>query len=132
MSKITIAGDSIVITSAKTLEEIKTLEKYKPEALVLREKDSEGRMQEVFRVASSTCGIINANGACFNSATHDDKKFATITLPIPAGTPDAKEYAAETIGLAITKLDRVEEQFADAVANIKAEKDAVLAKISIA
>ena len=42
MAKITIAGDSIVITSSKTLAAIKDLEKYRPKALRLYERDEDG------------------------------------------------------------------------------------------
>lgn len=65
MAKITIAGDSIVITSSKTLEAIKDLEKYRPKALRLYERDEDGSKTEVFRVASGSTGVINGNGAVF-------------------------------------------------------------------
>ena len=36
MAKITIAGDAVVVTSALKLEDIKTIEKYRRNALVLK------------------------------------------------------------------------------------------------
>jgi len=45
MAKITIAGSSIVITSSKTLDAIKTLEKYRPSALVLTEINDDGKKE---------------------------------------------------------------------------------------
>ena len=36
MAKITIAGDAAVVTSAMKLEDIKTIEKYRPKELVLK------------------------------------------------------------------------------------------------
>jgi len=131
MAKITIAGDSIVVTSSKTLEQIKDLEKYRPKALRLYDRDEDGNKTEVFRVASGTTGIINANGAVFASATHDDQKLASITMAIPAGTADAKAYAAEKIGKAITMLGKVEAQFEEAVNAVAAEKAAVLECITV-
>lgn len=132
MAKITIAGDAIVITSAKTLAQIKDLEKYRPKALRLYEVDDDGNKSEVFRVASGNTGIINGNGAVFASTTHDTHQLATITMSIPAGTDNAVEYAAEKIGRAITMLNQVEAQFEDAVNAIAAEKAAVIECITIA
>ena len=132
MAKITIAGDSIVITSSKTLDAIKDLEKYRPKALRLYECDEDGNKSEVFRVASGTTGIINGNGAVFASVTHDDQKLASITMPIPAGTVNAVDYAAEKIGKAITLLSKVEAQFDEALAEVAAEKAAVRECITVA
>lgn len=132
MAKITIAGDSIVITSSKTLEVIKDLEKYRPKALRLYECDEDGNKSEVFRVASGSTGVINGNGAVFASVTHDDQKLASITMPIPAGTANAVDYAAEKIGKAITMLNQVEAQFEDAVNAVAAEKAAVRECITVA
>lgn len=36
MAKIVIAGDAVVVTSAMKLEDIKTIEKYRPKELVLK------------------------------------------------------------------------------------------------
>ena len=132
MAKITIAGDSIVITSGKTLEAIKDLEKYNPKALRLYEKDEDGNKQEVFRVASGTSGIINGNGAVFASVTHDDQKLASITMAIPAGVEDAKAYVADKVGKAIIMLNKVEAQFDDAIKAVNEEKAEVLKNITVA
>lgn len=132
MAKITIAGDSIVITSSKTLDEIKDLEKYRPKALRLYERDEDGNNTEVFRVASGSFGVINGNGAVFASATHDDQKLASITMPIPVGVDNAVDYAAEKIGVAITMLNKVEAQFEDAVNAVAAEKAEVRECITVA
>lgn len=132
MAKIVIAGDSIVVTSSKTLEAIKTLEKAHPKALCLYEQNEDGKNEEIFRVASTTGqGSINCYGASFGSVTHDDAKLATITMQIPAGTQDAVAYAADRIGCAITLLEKVEAQFDAAIEEVAAEKAAVLAKITV-
>ena len=132
MAKITIAGDSIVITSSKTLEAIKDLEKYRPNALRLYERDEDGNKTEVFRVASGSTGVINGNGAVFASTTHDEYKLASITMSIPAGTDNAVDYAAEKVGKAITMLNQVEAQFEDALKAVADEKAAVRDCITVA
>ena len=133
MAKITIVGDALVVTSAKTLEAIKTLEKYRPKALRLYETDEDGKKQEAFVVGSTKGnGSINQYGASFNGVTHDDQKLATITMQIPAGTTDAVEYAAEKIGVAIIMLNKVEAQIDEALAEVAAEKATVRENIVLA
>lgn len=133
MAKITIAGDSVVITSSATLEQIKMLEKYNPKALRLVEKNDDGEKEETFRVCSTSGrGSINAYGASFGSTTHDAEKLATITMEIPAGTADAVNYVAEKFGAAIIALNKVEGQFAPAAAAVADEKAKVLAAITVA
>lgn len=133
MAKITIAGDAIVVTSAKKLEDIKAVEKYRPKALCIYDTDEEGHKVEAFRVGiAKEKGSINKYGASFGSATHDGAALATITIDIPKGTTDAKAYAAELIGTAINNLEKVEAQIAPALEEVAAEKAAVLAKITMA
>lgn len=133
MAKITIVGDALVVTSAKTLEDIKTLEKYRPKALSLYDTNEDGKREEVYRVATTEgSGSINQYGASFGSATHDDAKLATITMTVPAGTTNAKEYAADKIGTAIIMLNKVEAQFDAALNEVKAEKERVLENITVA
>lgn len=133
MAKIVIAGDAIVITSTQKLEDIKTLEKYRPNALTLYETDENGKKTEVFKVGSTTGeGAISQYGASFGSTTHDTAKLATITMSLPRGVEDAKKYVADMVGVAIINLNKVEEQFEAALAEVTAEKAAVLENISIA
>ena len=133
MAKITIVGDALVVTSTKSLEDIKTLEKYRPKSLRLYEKNDEGEREEVFRVGSTSgFGSINQYGASFSGVTHDDDKLATITMSIPTGTANAKDYAVELIGVGTIRLNKVEEQIAAALAEVKAERAAVAENITIA
>lgn len=131
MAKITIAGDSIVVTAGVTLATLKSLEKYRPKALYLYDYDDDGNRTEAFRVATGTNGIINGNGAVFASETHDDAKLATITMAIPAGTADAVEYAADKLGRALTMLNEVEAGIAEAVAEVEEEKRKVRELIQV-
>ena len=133
MSKITITGDAMVVTFGRTLEDIKTLEKYNPKALRLFETDEDGKRFEAFTVCSTDGpGSINQYGASFGSVTHDDAKLATITLTIPRGTADAVEYAADLLGKAIVNLNKVEAGLDEAMAQVAADKAAVLENIALA
>jgi len=133
VAKITIAGDAMVITSSKTLEEIKTLERYAPKALSLYDVDDNNKPMEVFKVGSTDGeGSINQYGASFGSATHDANGFATITMCVPKDVEDVVAYAADKVGAAVMKLNKVEEQFALALATVDAEREAILQNITVA
>lgn len=124
-----IAGAALVITSTATPDEITSLAKYRPEALVLTEGEGSEK-REVFRVGCGTgVGSISAFGASFSKVTNNDGK-ATITVRIPDGVEDRKAWAEENVGLAILKLAKVEEQFTDALASVEEEKALVAAAIT--
>lgn len=132
MAKITVVGDAIVITSAKSLEDIQKLEKYRPKALKLFEADENGKKEEAFRVCTvKEGGSISRHGAAFGSATRDEQGLATITMTIPQGVEDAQEYALEKIGTAIISLNKVEAQFDAALADIESDVAAVKAAITV-
>lgn len=134
MAKITIAGDAVVITSTKKLEDIKTLEKYRPKALTLFGTNEDGKREAVFAVGTTNgAGSITEYGASFGSAAHDGSGLATITLPVPAGAgADMKQAVADQIGVAIINLNKVEAQVDSALASVKADKDAVMETITVA
>lgn len=132
MAKITIAGDAIIITSSKSLETLKILEEYRPKALRLVDTDENGKKEEIFRVeTSASCGSINQYGATFASETHGEDKKATITIPIPAGIEDVTDYAAKLVGKAVILLNKVEAGIDGALAEVKAEREAVLSHITV-
>lgn len=129
MARIIIAGDAMVIESAHTLETIKTLEKYRPKALTLYDEDGKN---EMFKVGTTTGkGNINNYGASFGSVSKNDEKKAIITMEIPAGTTDVKAYAENVVGAAIIYLNLVEDQFADALASVEAERETVRSTITV-
>ena len=131
MAKIIIAGEAVVITSALKLEDIRKVEKYRPDALVL--KGGEDGKEPIFRVGvCNGTGKINKYGAEFGSETHDEEKFATITLVINGLEGDIREAVAESIGTAILNLNKLEETIPAVIAEIDAEKNAILGNITVA
>lgn len=129
MAKIIIAGDAMVVESSATLEQIKTLEKYRPEALCLYDENKNVK----FKVGTTTGnGTINGYGASFGSNSKNADPKASITMMMPAGTVDAQKYAEETIGAAILRLNEVEEQFAGALSEVTGELEAIRANITLA
>lgn len=136
MAKITVLGNALVATSAKSLSALETLFKYRPSALTLKEKDEEtGRMQEVFTVSVTDHGngSLGEFGACFSGATRDEAKLATITMALPSNVPadGVKEWIADHYGAALMMLNKVEAQVDAALAAVAEDKAAVMANISV-
>lgn len=131
MAKITIAGDAIVITSSLKLEDIKTVQKYRPEALLLHDEDNE----PVFCVGiTDGAGNITKYGAEFGRETRDDEKKATMTLIYTSDDEgiDIKEAVVDNIGAAILSLNKIEETVPAVLGEIKAEKERIMENITIA
>lgn len=133
MANIKIIGDAMAVISSHTLEDIRTLEQYSPKTLRLYEANEDGKQEEVFRVGTTTCtGSINQYGASFSSATHDEETLAVITLCIPNDVEDAKEYAADKVGYAVMKLNKVEAQIPAALRQVEMERAEILSNITLA
>lgn len=131
MAKIYLAGDAVVITSALSLESIRTVKKYRPEALNLYG----GKENEVliFSILVDRGSGVGANAIAFNAATRDEAKLATLTtmLPESAKNTDVKEYLADEYGAVITNLNKIEAAIPAVLEEITAEKAAVMSNISI-
>lgn len=133
MAKIVVAGDNLVITSGRKVEEIELLSKYDSKALRLFETNDEtGKKEEVFRICMSAGeGSVSNCGICFAGPTHDENGFATVSMKIPADVDNVKEYVADVVGVAATRLKQVEDQFDAALAKIHADRDTVLNSITV-
>ena len=131
MARITVAGESVVVTSAITLENYRMIAKYRPAKLVLKGGDDGKEPIFAVGVATNPRGSINKMGAEFGSEAHDGTGRATITFDLPQTDGDVKEAVAEKVGAAIIFLNKLEETLPDVVNEIVAEKAAVLENISV-
>ena len=129
MAKINIAGSSIVLKSAVTLEALKKLTKYRPAALDLRD-DKEKLLFKV-GVAAEGKGSISDKAVYFAPVTHAEGGFATITLDIPANVKDAKDYAADLLANVFTQLTAMEKTILEASKSVDEDKAAMLEQISV-
>lgn len=130
MAKVIVAGDAVVVQSKVTLEDIKTVQKYAPDVLVL--KDDDGEPYFKVGIARNGVGKISTYGAEFAGETHDEHKFATITMVCNGGEPEeVKEGIADTIGKALMNLSQVETLIPQALGKIADEKEAIFNKIEI-
>ena len=125
MAKIIIAGQAVVVTSSLSLDDIKELKKYRPDALTLYE--GEGSEKEpVFKVGLACgAGTIGTYGVEFGGESHDEEKLATVTMVIPAAVEDVKEYVSDAIGAAALKLSQLEEALPEVLEEIKKEREKI-------
>lgn len=132
MAKYTIAGNALVITSAMKQTELETIKKYRPSALTLM--GGKDNKEELFcvDVGASGNGGINAYGACFCGATHDDAKKACITVSLEHVTGDVKEYVADKYGEAFDYLSQLEAKLPDVLKEILEQKKKIMDSIAIA
>jgi hypothetical protein len=127
MAKVTIAGNSYVITSDVAMSDLETVRKYRPSALALIDEETK---ETTFKVGIGSSSA-NDHGISFGGVTNDDKKLATATLPIPADVEDAKEFVLDKAGLALANLAKIEAGIATALKDIKAERDKIAANIQV-
>lgn len=127
MAKVSVVGNAAVITSAMKLEDIKLLEKYRPEALMLM--GGEDGKEPVFRVGTGG-GTINEYGVSFDGETRDDNKFATLTIVIETDR-DIKETLADHIGAAVMMLNKVEKTASEAVEAVRNERKEFMDSITV-
>lgn len=133
MAKVIIAGDAVVVNSAIKFEDLKTLKKYRPGALTL--KGGEDGKQPIFTISvrDGGTGGINENGATFGAATRDENKFATFTMCIEASNEtDVKALVVDEIGGYLANLNKLEATLPAVLDEIKAEREAVEAAITVA
>ena len=128
MANIKITGQAIVVTSSMRLEDIKTIKKYRPGALVL--KGGEDGKEPIFALGVGE-GRINSIGASFNQATRDDAKLATLTMTTTYDGDDIQGFVSDTLGAAIINLNKLEETLPAVLEEIEAEKACIAANISV-
>jgi len=127
MADVKIAGNTIIFTSTVTLEQIRRIEKHRPEALEIRNANDE----IIFRVGTGS-NALNNHGASFNAATLDDRGLAYISLQIPSGVTDAKRYFAETFGQPHLHLKAIEQKMPDVLTEVESEINEIMNDVTMA
>ena len=127
MAKVTIAGNSYVITSAVSMADLETVKKYRPSALAITDPETQ---ETLFKVGTGSSSLSDY-GISFGGVSNGDQKMAVATLPIPHDVEDAKEYVLDKAGLALVKLEKVEGEIAEVLTDIKAERDSIAESITV-
>ena len=130
-ASVKVAGDAMVLTSGVTFDDIKKVAKYRPEALIL--KGGKDNKEELFRIGVTTGkGSVNQYGVSFAKESRGEQGFAQLTIMLPDGAKDVKEYVSDTYGRAILMLNKIEETFPAVISEINAEKAHIESTITVA
>lgn len=124
--KLTIIGNSLVVTSTITKEDYDVLSKYNPEALKIRDEEK----NVVFSVATSDKGYVNNHGIGFNGVTRDNNAFLTLTLDVQ-GVANPKAMVADLFSPILKNLESVEATTNNVAAETKAARNAFLDTIEV-
>lgn len=125
--KIKVLGTSFTLVSAIKCADLKKLEKYLPEDLILKDPETK---EELFKVGTKS-GNFTPYGVGFNAK--NEEGFAQLTVPIPADIPAAKrsEFIASSCGETLIRLKQIEAQIALAVTALDLHLTSVAAKIDV-
>ena len=126
MAKIKVIDKAVVVTSGVKLEDIKTIEKYRPAALTLMGGE-EGK-EPIFKLASGA-GSISKFGASFDHATTEG--YAVLTLVTTYEGDKVKEHVADTLGEAMTNLNALEAKIPAVLESVKKEREEIMANITV-
>ena len=126
MAKATAVGNVVVVTSERTLEELKLVKKCRPKALTLYDGDD-----PVFAISTEGKAGINKYGATFTDEARDGSGKACITVPIAYSGDDVKSFIADELGGALIYINELEAKLPEVIQEIKAEREAVLAQIAV-
>lgn len=130
MAKINVMGDAVVVTSAVKFEDLRTVEKYRPEALLV--KGGEDGKDVVFTVSTHGEGCISKYGVTFSGESREGEKLACLTLNVQCDTDDLSDFITDKLGAAIIQLNKLEKTLPAVIEEIKAEAQAVKNCITIA
>ena len=128
MSKITIAGNSFVVTSSISMANLELVKKHRPKALKIIDEETK---EELFAIGIGS-NSLNAVGISFGGVSNDEEKLATVTMPIPSDVEDAQEYVTEKAGAALVNLNRIESGINEVLEEIQEEQKKVIDSITVA
>jgi len=127
MAQVRIAGNSFVIISTVAMADFVAVKKFRPSALAITDPESK---ECTFRVDIGTNSLSN-HGVCFAGTSNCEGRFATATLVIPEDVDNAKEYVVDTAGVALANLNKIEEGIADALAEVRTERETIAQSITV-
>jgi len=127
MAKVTIAGNSYVVTSTVSMADLETVKKYRPSALAITDPETD---ETLFRVGLGS-NSLSEHGISFGGVTNDEAKMATATFSIPSDVEDAKAYVLDKAGLTLVNLKKVEAGIAAVLKDIQKERDSIAESITV-
>ena len=128
MAKVTIAGNSFVITSSVSMANLELVKKHRPKTLKIVDEETK---EEMFAIGIGS-NSLSSVGISFGGVTNDDDKLATVTMPIPSDVEDAKVYVQDKAGVAIVNLNRIETGINKVLKEIQDEQKKLTDSITVA
>lgn len=111
-TKIIIAGTTVTFVSPHTLDQLRKVENYSPEALVLRDENNNPQ----FVLSAGQVGAIETAYATYADSTPDDNALACISMGLPCcGGKKATEVVADIYGPMVVKMNQIEGQIEKAL-----------------
>lgn len=112
MAKIKAVDQAVVITSTLTNEEVAKATQYFPEALVLKEKNEDGKMKPIFAIDLGFEPVATKHGIVFVKGEKTEK--ASVTLQIPKLSKSKRvEFVKDNYGTCLMNLNKLEAQYAE-------------------
>ena len=128
---VQIAASVVTVKSAFTPEELKMVKKFRPDALTIFDTEGGHKIPKfTIGVSSVGNGSVGTAGLSYGARAAADGK-AMMVMEIPEGVDKVKEWAADTIGVAILKVRQIEGALASVIAEIKGEQAQVAAAITV-
>ena len=128
MAKIIITGDSVSVISSLTLEEIKTIAKYRPQALNLYETNGEEKSL-VFAI-STGAPRMSSYGVSFSAETTEGNAVMT-EIFAGVSVDKIKDAVAEKYGVGILNLRKLELQIPEILEAVKNEREEIKSSIEV-
>lgn len=126
--KLTKSYQNVTLESAITKDQLKKIQTHCPDALVLKDENKKA----IFAVEAGTPGCITNGGVRFDNVTGNGNLFVTICdKDMPVESDQAKTYLADTFGIILAKLSRIEAQTTAALAAMATEISAVADSIAV-
>lgn len=128
-TKIIIAGTTVTMQSAHSLEDLSKVAQYKPDAMRLTNEAGETQ----FCVLPGMFGSVEDGGIVYSDTAPDGSGEAVVSIPLPTVVgKSAKEAVAETYGPIIANANKVEAQIEEALVEVNAMLAEVEAQIVVA
>lgn len=128
MAKVKVMGSAVVIESAATVEQLETVQKYRPEVLTL--KDADGEPTFMVSVKQGGTGSVGKYGAEFTKGSNG-KATITVLETYEGESDEVLEQIADKYGNALQQLNRLEKLLGDELESVEAERDAIKRSITI-
>ena len=120
--KINIVTNQAVFSSGVKVEDLKEVQRFKPEALQIVDKETKN-VEFKYGFAKGSTPFVGLFGINFNEVS--DNGYAVAKVSIPADVEDKKVFVTETYGAAISKANQIEGGLDEVVTAIEDELEEI-------